>query len=149
MTDASDESPTEARERLEQQADATRNRLLDDLDVLEARRTRAKRLFELAGDNIKRHKTLLIGVAAGVLVAVGLIALRRRRRSRQGPGYVLAQATQNLLGSGYVIESVERRNRRALKGAAKVGLGLALRIAEEMSKRQATERLDRESAATR
>ncbi|HEX6277246.1 MAG TPA: hypothetical protein VFZ53_29595 [Polyangiaceae bacterium] len=148
MTDTSDESPNEARERHEQQADATRNRRLDDLDMLEARRTRAKRLFDFAGDSVKRNKTLLIGVAAGVLVALGLIALRRRRRSRQRPGDVLAQAAQNLLGSGYVVQSVDRHDRRALKGAAKAGLGLALRIAEEMSKRHGRERLDRETAPT-
>jgi ElaB/YqjD/DUF883 family membrane-anchored ribosome-binding protein len=146
MTDTSDESPKEARERLEHGPDATQARLLDGLDTLDDRRDRARRVLERAGDAVKRHKALLVGVAAGILVAVVLIARARRRRARQRPGEALARAAKNLLGPA-VVEPVERRDRHALGTVAKAGIGIALRIADEMSKRPPPERRAAESAA--
>jgi ElaB/YqjD/DUF883 family membrane-anchored ribosome-binding protein len=143
MTDTSDDSTKEARERLEHQADATRARLLDHLDTLDDRRDRAKRFLEHASDKLKRHKALLIGVSVGVLVAVGLIAFARRRSAKQKPSYLFYQAVKNLLGPGYVVESVERRNHRVSGALAKAGMGVALRVASEVAKRQAPrERVD-------
>ncbi len=147
MTDTSDESTEEARERLEHQADATRARLLDHLDTLDDRRDRAKRFIEHTGFNVKRHKTLLIGVGVGVLVAAGLIAFVRRRNAKREPSHVLSQVVRNLLGPGYVIESVERRDRRIRGPLAKAAIGLVLRVANEMSKRHAPKWLDTHGAA--
>jgi hypothetical protein len=142
MTDTSDDSINEARERLEHRADATRARLLAHLDTLDNRRDRAKRFLEHASDNLKRHKSLLIGVSVGVLVAAGLIAFARRRRAKQQPAYLFAEAVKNLLGPGYVVESVERRNHRVGGALAKAGMGVALRVASEVAKRQAPKWLD-------
>lgn len=146
MTDPSDETE-EARERLEHQADATRARLMTHLDTLDDRRDRAKRILEHVGGTAKRHKTLLICAGVGVLVAAGLIAFVRRRSAKKKPGYALSQAVKNLLGPGYVIESVERRNRRASGALAKAGVGLALKVANEIGNRRVPDWLDREVAA--
>ena len=146
MTDPSDETK-EARERLEHQADATRARLMTHLDTLDDRRDRAKRILENVGDTAKRHKTLLIGMGVGVLVAAGLIAFVRRRNAKRKPGYALSQAVKNLLGPGYVIESVERRNGLVRGALTKAGLDLAVKVANEIGKRHVPDWLDRAVAA--
>jgi hypothetical protein len=147
MTDTSDESTRETRERLEDQADTTRARLLDHLDTLDDRRERAKRFLEHAGGNVKRHKTLLLGMGVGVLVAVALVAFVRRRNAKRKPNDVLLQALKNLLGPGFVIESVERRDRRFNGPITKAAIGVGLRVANEMGKRHVSKWLDAEGTA--
>lgn len=96
-----------------------------------ARARRNRRGARLGGQSVKRHKTLLIGVGAGVLVAAALITVVRRRSANHPPGYLRWQAMHSLLGPGYVIESVERRDRGVLGSLAKAAIGLALRMAKE------------------
>jgi hypothetical protein len=90
-----------------------------------------KRLLERAGDEARRHKALLVGVGVGLLVTAGLIALARRRRARRNSSSLFAQALKNLLGPGYVIESVERHDRRRNGTVARA----AFRVATEIGKR--------------
>jgi hypothetical protein len=68
MTAPESDSPTVLRQRLEQEADAVRERLISGVDELTERTHRVEALVETVTDYTKRHKAPLI--AAGVAITV-------------------------------------------------------------------------------
>jgi hypothetical protein len=96
MTAPKASTPTETRERLEQQADAVRERLISGIDELTDRSQRVEALVETVVDAAKRHKKPLIvaGVGITVLSLVAIFKHRatvKRRERRRTLGYLAMQ----------------------------------------------------------
>jgi hypothetical protein len=95
------ESPSEARERLEHEADAVRERLGDRLSLLTERRRRFENVFERVRAQAKRHPVLFAAAGVGVAAGVGILWYRRRVRARRADvPYQIARAVSLLLGRG-------------------------------------------------
>jgi len=83
VSTTTEESAGELRERLEHEADATRERLVFHLDRLSERGRRAGRWFETVTREAQQHRSLLIGVGAAGIGVLGLLMVRRRARLRR------------------------------------------------------------------
>jgi hypothetical protein len=96
MTATHSESSKEERERLEEQADVLRERLISDIDDLTDRKRRVSALVETLTEGAKRYKTPLIagGAAIAVLSLVVFVKQRasaRRQERRRAWGHVAMQ----------------------------------------------------------
>lgn len=78
MTSRSPDSPRDLRERLEEEADATRERLISDIDELTDRAQRVKDVFETLTNGAKRHKAPLIAAGVGVTALSAVLFFRHR-----------------------------------------------------------------------
>ncbi len=83
MSASQQDSPTETREKLEQEAEAVRARLVSRIDAVKERGRHVSQVLDTAKAQAKRHAPALIAVAAAALVLTAVVAIRRRARARR------------------------------------------------------------------
>lgn len=99
MTSRSPDSPRDLRERLEEEADATRERLISDIDELGDRAQRVKDIFETLTNGAKRHKAPLIAAGVGITALSAVLFFRHRAAvKRQERWRLLEHVALGLVG---------------------------------------------------
>jgi ElaB/YqjD/DUF883 family membrane-anchored ribosome-binding protein len=136
MKEPTEPSPQAARERLEQQADRARSRLFHELDELKARGQSVADRVEGLKSTVRRHPGVLVGVAAGTVIALGVVlfARRARRRKELRRDAILGVAAR-LLGPAYVVEPVDQRHGVVRDSVKKAGSVLVAAVGRELGRR--------------
>lgn len=143
MKEPANERPEQARERLEREADRVRARLASEIDELKARGQqvadgfgRVSERVELAKETVRKHPGIVIGIAAGAAVALGVVLIVRGRRARraQRRDAILGLAAR-LLGPAYVVEPAQERPGVIKKGIKQAGRALVTAAGRELGRR--------------
>jgi hypothetical protein len=136
MKDPAVENPGKVRERLEEQANRVRSKLIDDLGELKARGRSVAERLDTIEQTVRRHPGLLVGVAAVAAVAFGavLYAGSRRRRRELRRDAILGVAAR-LLGPAYVVEPVEQRRSVLGESVKKAGSAFVAAAGRELGRR--------------
>jgi ElaB/YqjD/DUF883 family membrane-anchored ribosome-binding protein len=136
MKDPAVENPGNARERLEEQANRVRSRLIDDLGELKARGRSVAERVEALEATVRRHPGVLVGVAAAAAIALGAVLyLRRGRRRRELRRDALFRLAGRLLGPSYVVEPVEPRHSMLGESLKKAGSAFVAAAGRELGRR--------------
>jgi hypothetical protein len=129
MNDYAKDQPTPTRERLEQDAERVRSRLVGDLDELKARGRSVE-------TTLRRHPVIVIGAGVAALVACGFLLYGRRarhRRERQRDA-ILAIAAR-VLGPAYVVEPAAAQHSAIRSSLKKAGRALVAAAGREVGRR--------------
>ncbi len=129
-------TPGAERDELEEEAARVRERLTSDIDELKRRGRRVADGVGKLRDEVVRHPGIAIGIAAGALVAFGLVlrarSARRRRAERRD---ALLGIAARLLGPAYVVKAPEPRPSAVRNALVQGGRELVVAAGRELGRR--------------